>query len=115
MQSDNTETPQEEIYRPQPANQLFKDKKFAYRHKATQQWVFFEPYVDESNNHLYHIHLLDNFHPDILWAARNIIAETLEVYSTWAEDHCHQSADMCGQPKLDEFELIAVEVTHYML
>lgn len=115
MQLDNTTPTQEEICSPQPVNHIFQDKKFAYRHKATQQWVYFEPYVDESNNHLYHIHLLDNFYPHILWDSRNIISETFEMYSIWAEDHCHQSPDMCGKPKLDDFELITVETIHYMV
>ncbi len=91
------------------------DKKYALKYKPTNQWVFLEHYEPESPdlfNIKYYVHLLDEFHPDMLWAARNILDETIATYSCWAESHCNSDPNLCGSPNYADFEIVTVSIVY---
>jgi len=78
---------------------IFKETKFAYRHKPTGQWVVFERL-----GYNVEIYLTDEFDTDCLYKARNIIEEDL-IRST-----------MDGQKyaalNFLEFELVEIEIEY---
>lgn len=80
-------------------NTISTETKFAYRHKPTNEWACFKiigSYVE--------MWLLEDFDPEILYNARNIIEEDL-MRST-------MNGKKYAALHLDEFELIEVEVQY---
>jgi len=61
--------------------------KFCYKHKPTGKFVYLSEWNDENEPLKFYIYLVDEFSSDILYSAKNILMETLEIYSCWGLDH----------------------------
>jgi hypothetical protein len=81
---------------------IFKETKFAYRHKPTGKWVALETFV--SNWDVY-MHLVDEFVPELMaYQARNVLEEDLLRSTMNGEKYAAQN--------FLEFELVEVEVEY---
>jgi len=58
---------------------IHTETKFAYRHKPTSKWCYIYNYYDELrwDPKVTILDLIDEFDPDILYSAKNIIEEDL--------------------------------------
>jgi len=81
---------------------IFKETKFAYRHKPTGKWVTLETFV--SNWDVY-MHLVDEFVPEhMAYKARNVLEEDL-ICST-------MNSEKYAALNFLEFELVEVEIEY---
>ncbi len=81
---------------------IFKETKFAYRHKPTGKWVALETFV--SNWDVY-MHLVDEFVPEeMAYKARNVIEEDLLRSTMNGEKYAAQN--------FLEFELVEIEIEY---
>ncbi len=81
---------------------IFKETKFAYRHKPTGKWVALETFV--SNWDVY-MHLVDEFVPEeMAYKARNVIEEDL-LRST-------MNGERYAALNFLEFELVEIEIEY---
>jgi hypothetical protein len=81
---------------------IFKETKFAYRHKPTGKWVALETFV--SNWDVY-MHLVDEFVPELMaYQARNVLEEDLLRSTMNGEKYAAQN--------FLEFELVEIEVEY---
>ena len=78
---------------------IFKETKFAYRHKPTGEWVVFERL-----GYNVEMYLIDEFDADCLYKARNIIEEDL-IRST-------MNGERYAAQNFLEFELVEVEIEY---
>ena len=76
-----------------------KDIKFAIRYIPTKQWVKIWFGISMEG----YIHLMDSFHIDMLYAAKNMIEDDLD-YAVWG--------DKRGRIDPKEFEIVEIEVTY---
>lgn len=78
---------------------IHTERKFAYRHKPTGKWCYFETfYIDV------YLHLVDDFFSEILYDARNIIEEDL-LRST-------MNGEQYAALNFSEFELVEIEIEY---
>lgn len=80
---------------------IHTERKFAYRHKPTGKWCYFETFY---NNFDVYLHLVDDFFSEILYDARNIIEEDL-LRST-------MNGERYAALNFSEFELMEVEIEY---
>jgi hypothetical protein len=81
---------------------IFKETKFAYRHKPTGKWVALKTFI---NNWDVYMHLVDEFVPEhMAYLARNIIEEDLLLSTMNGEKYAAQN--------FLEFELVEVEIEY---
>lgn len=75
-----------------------KEIKLAVRHKETKKWVKIWYGIMQA-----YVHMLNNFHSDVLYSSRNILEEDLE-YAYWDD----------GRGRIDpnEFEILEIEITY---
>lgn len=81
---------------------IFKETKFAYRHKPTGKWVALKILI---NNWDVYMHLVDEFVPEhMAYQARNIIEEDL-LRST-------MNGEKYAALNFFEFELVEIEIEY---
>ena len=81
---------------------MFKETKFAYRHKPTGKWVALETFV---NNWDVYMYLVDEFVPEhMAYKARNVIEEDL-LRST-------MNGEKYAALNFFEFELVEIEIEY---
>ena len=82
------------------------EKKFAYRHKPTGKWCYLVHYYNEMMGHTnsMRLEIIDEFNPDILYNARNIIEEDLLRSYMYNERYAALN--------FSEFELLEIEVQY---
>lgn len=88
---------------------IHTETKFAYRHKPTGKWVALETRtIDDDWGKGYYteeiLHLIDDFYPDILYKARNVIEEDL-LRST-------MNGERYAALNFHEFELVEIQVEY---
>lgn len=77
---------------------IYTETKFAYRHKPTSKWCFFETFI---RNWDVYLHLVDEFIPEnMAYNARNVIEEDLLRSIRYAALNFH------------EFELVEIEIEY---
>lgn len=76
-----------------------KDYKYAIRYKPTKQWVKLWAGISWEE----YVHLMDDFHSEILYSARNIIEEDL-CYAYWGDGK--------GRINPDDFEIVKIEIIY---
>lgn len=82
-----------------------KDVKFAYRHRPTKRWV----YITKNRDHEYggvhyQLYFINEFTPDVLYSARNIIEE--DFLNSW------YLGDLYAKKNFLEFELVKIEIEY---
>ena len=82
----------------------FKETKFAYHHAPTGKWAFFEIETIQFMPRCVYMHFFDEFSPDCLYAARNIIEEDL-LRST-------MNGERYAIKHPEEFELLEIEIEY---
>ena len=82
----------------------FKETKFAYRHKPTGKWVYLEIEILQFMPRCVYMHFFDEFSPDCLYAAKNIIEEDL-LRST-------MNGERYAALNFLEFELVEIEIEY---
>lgn len=80
---------------------MFKETKFAYRHKPTGKWVVLETFI--SNWDVY-LHLVDEFISECVYSARNVIEEDLLRGTMNGEKYAALN--------FLEFELVEIEIEY---
>lgn len=85
---------------------IFTETKFAYKHKPTGKWCYIYGYYDELrwDPRVRVLNLIDEFEPDILYKARNIIEEDLLSSIMNEERYAAQN--------FLEFELVEFEIEY---
>ena len=86
------------------------ETKFCYKHKPTGTFVFLNIWDSEDEPIKFYIHLFDEFDEYMLFAAKNVLMETLEHYSYWSSDRENDGYE--GRPNINEFEMVEVEITY---
>lgn len=81
---------------------IFKEKKFAYRHKPTGKWVLLE--TPHKLKNLVECCLVDEFTDASLYRAKNIIEEDL-LRSAW-------NNEKYASQNFLEFELVEIEIEY---
>ena len=90
-----------------------KQKQFYYIHKLTGKFVYLNIWDSEWEPTKWYIYLLDEFNPDILYSAKNVLIETLE-HSIWSvENEIICNSEIKANP--DDFELKEVEIIYNLL
>jgi len=80
---------------------IHSETKFAYRHKPTGKWVILDCVAIGIQIHM---DLLDEFDPDILYSARNLIEEDLTRSNMYGVKYAAMN--------FLEFELVEIEVEY---
>ena len=80
---------------------IFKETKFAYRHKPTGKWVFLEKF--QYNFSIVIMHLVDEFCPEIVYC-KNTITEDLM--------RSHYRNEKYAAQNFLEFELMEIEIEY---
>ena len=85
---------------------IHTETKFAYHHKPTGKWCHLFYYYNEMMGHTNsrRLEIIDDFHPDILYNARNIIEEDLLRSIMNGERYAAQN--------FLEFELVEIEIEY---
>jgi hypothetical protein len=78
---------------------IFKETKFAYRHKPTGKWVYLESKWDDA-----YLCFIDDFCSDRLYSARNIIEEDLL--------RSRYNGKKYAAKNFQEFELVEIEIEY---
>ena len=79
------------------------EKRFAFKYKPTDQWVYIWDGMGT-----YYVHLMNEFCPDCCFCAKNMAWEALD-WSHWNEN---EMQNLHGRVQAHLFELIEIEVTH---
>lgn len=84
----------------------YTETKFAYKHKPTGKWCYIYGYYDELrwDPRVRVLDLIDEFEPDILYKARNIIEEDLLSSTMYDGKYAAQN--------FLEFELVEFEIEY---
>lgn len=78
------------------------EKKFAFKYAPTKQWVYIWDGMGT-----YYVHLMDEFHPDCCFSAKNVGWDTIGQ-SYWNRNE----TGMNGMVDVESFEMVEIEVTH---
>ena len=83
---------------------IHTETKFAYRHKPTGKWVYIGSEFSIRDKWTKYITFLNEFTPDILYSAKNIIEEDL-LYS-------YMNGERYAALNFSEFELVEIEIEY---